>query len=65
MKNIVADKINISLTDLCGRKVNQWNWNYAANEMQLSISDVVPGCYLLNIHTTQYIQTQKLFVIQK
>ena len=48
MKNIVADKKTISLIDLSGRKIKQWNLPNNEKEYQLSLVDIASGCYFLN-----------------
>ena len=60
LKNIVADKITISLTDLSGRKIKQWNLINAQKEIQLSINDIVPGCYFINVNFQNKFFTQKI-----
>ena len=62
LKNIIAGKITISLTDLSGRKIEQWSLINAKNEIQLSVSNILSGYYLLNILSNQFSQSQKLFI---
>ncbi|MEO5569500.1 MAG: kelch repeat-containing protein [Bacteroidia bacterium] len=58
-------KTTLSLTDLSGRKITQWNLMNSTNEIRLSLSDVASGFYLLKIKTTQNSQSQKLFITKK
>ena len=60
LKNSIADKITISLTDLSGRKIKQWNLINAQKEIQLSINDIVPGCYFINVNYENNLLTKKI-----
>ena len=60
LKNIVADEITISLTDLSGRKIKQWNLINTENDIQLPLNDIVPGCYFINVNFQNKLFTQKI-----
>ena len=59
-KNAFSDKINISLTDLSGRIIKQWNLMNAQKGIQLSINDIVLGCYFINVNFQNKFFTQKI-----
>ena len=60
LKNIVADEITISLTDLSGRKIKQWNLMNTKNENQLLLNDVPSGCYFINVNYENNLFTKKI-----
>ena len=60
LKNIVSDEITISLTDLSGRKIKQWNLINTENAIQLPLNDIVPGCYFINVNFQNKLFTQKI-----
>ena len=60
LNNIVADKITISLTDLCGRKIKQWSLMNVEKETQLLLNDVAPGCYCINVNIENNLITRKI-----
>ena len=60
LKNIVVDKITISLTDLSGRKIKQWNLMNAKSEKQLSLNEVASGCYFINVNYENNLLTKKI-----
>ena len=60
LKNIVVDKITISLTDLSGRKIKQWNLMNAKSEKQFLLNDIASGCYFINVNYENKLFTKKL-----
>ncbi len=60
--NLFVDETIISLTDLSGRKIKQWHLNKSPNEIQLSLIDILSGCYILNISSSQIFNSKKLFI---
>ncbi|MEO5569499.1 MAG: M43 family zinc metalloprotease [Bacteroidia bacterium] len=61
-RNSFGDKVTISLTDLSGRKIKQWNLMNAPDKIHIPLSDILSGCYLLNISSNRISQTEKLFI---
>ena len=62
LKKSISDKINISLTDLLGRKIKQLNFDKAENKIDLFVKDLTLGYYLLSTHTFYVSHSLKLFV---
>ncbi|MDD2530697.1 MAG: T9SS type A sorting domain-containing protein, partial [Bacteroidales bacterium] len=58
----LKENANISVYDMSGRKLREFNLNYAQNELEFDFSDFVKGVYTIRITNSTINITKKLVV---